>query len=128
MMRPCLATVMAPASVITTKQSLSRAIASSTSAASPSWRPVKAVSAMAREKFRAALIQMRCGPEPEQNVARALDMVREAARKGAQIVCLPELFRTQYFCQRQDAELFDLAEPVPGPTIHAVAEVARATG
>src|SRR5207302_5131419 len=74
------------------------------------------------------LIQMRCGADPEQNVAHALEMIRQAARQGAQIACLPELFRTQYFCQREDAALFDLAETVPGPTTQAVAEVARAAG
>src|SRR5207253_2060558 len=80
---------------------------------------------MAPEKFRVGLIQMRCGPDPEQNVAHALEMIRQAARQGAQIVCLPELFRTQYFCQREDAALFDLAEPVPGPTTAALGDVAR---
>src|SRR5436305_4158442 len=83
---------------------------------------------MVPEKFRVGLIQMRCGPDPEQNVAHALEMMRQAARQGAQIACLPELFRTQYFCQREDAALFDLAETVPGPTTQAVAEVARAAG
>src|SRR5258706_6667814 len=68
---------------------------------------------------------MSCGPEPDENLKRACDKVREAARQGAQIVCLPELFRTQYFCQREDAALFDLAEPIPGPTTQALAEVAR---
>jgi N-carbamoylputrescine amidase len=83
---------------------------------------------MAAEKFRVGLVQMRCGPEPEQNVAHALEMIRQAARQGAQIVCLPELFRTQYFCQREDSALFDLAEPVPGPTTQAIAEAAKAAG
>ncbi len=80
------------------------------------------------EKFKVGLVQMSCGPEPEENVGRACDFTRRAARKGAHIVCLPELFRTQYFCQREDAALFDLAEPVPGPTTDAVAEVARRCG
>src|SRR5436853_7003683 len=71
---------------------------------------------------------MNCGPEPDENLKRACDKVREAARQGAQVICLPELFRTQYFCQREDAALFDLAETVPGPTTQAVAEVARAAG
>ena len=78
------------------------------------------------EKFSVGLIQMACGPDPEKNVAHAADMVREAAARGAQVICLPELFRTQYFCQREDAALFDLAEPVPGPTTNKLAEVARA--
>ena len=71
---------------------------------------------MPPEKFRVALIQMSCGPEPEQNLAKALDRVDDAAGRGVQVVCLPELFQTQYFCQREDHSLFDLAEPIPGPT------------
>src|SRR5579871_1290557 len=59
---------------------------------------------------------MSCTPEPEQNLERAIAHVRAAADKGAEIVCLPELFQTQYFCQREDAALFDLAEPIPGQT------------
>ena len=69
-----------------------------------------------RDKFTIALIQMSCGPEPGDNLAKALDRVAEAARKGAHVVCLPELFQTQYFCQREDAALFDLAESIPGAT------------
>ena len=77
------------------------------------------------EKFKVGLVQMSCGPEPEENLGRACDFIRKAARKGAHFVCLPELFRTQYFCQREDAALFDLAEPIPGPTTQAIAAVAR---
>jgi len=75
-----------------------------------------------------AVIQMRCSPEPEANLAAACDWVRKAARGGAQIICLPELFRTQYFCQREDPALFDLAEPIPGPSSNALAEVAKQEG
>jgi N-carbamoylputrescine amidase len=64
-------------------------------------------------------------PDPVHNLAHACEMVRDAAARGAQVICLPELFRTQYFCQREDAALFDLAEPVPGPTTDKLAEVAR---
>jgi len=77
------------------------------------------------QTFRVGLIQLSCGPDPEKNVAHALERVRQAAAKGAQVICLPELFRTQYFCQREDAALFDLAEPVPGPTTERLAEVAK---
>jgi len=68
---------------------------------------------------------MSCSPDPDDNLRRAAAKVREAAKKGAQIICLPELFRTQYFCQREDHSLFDLAEPIPGPTTEALAPVAR---
>ncbi len=75
-----------------------------------------------------ALIQMRCGAEPEKNFAHAIEFIRDAAGKGAQIVCLPELFRSQYFCQSEDHKNFELAEEVPGRSTAALGEVARETG
>jgi N-carbamoylputrescine amidase len=77
------------------------------------------------EKFRVGLVQMSATPDPDKNLQRAVDRLHQASARGAQIVCLPELFRTQYFCQREDAALFDLAEPIPGPTTTRLAEVAR---
>ncbi len=77
------------------------------------------------EVFRVGLVQMACGPEHEKNLEHASDLVREAAGRGAQIVCLPELFMTQYFCQREDPTLFDLAEPIPGPTTTRLSVLAR---
>jgi N-carbamoylputrescine amidase len=77
------------------------------------------------EKFNVGLVQMSATPDPEKNLQYAMDRVREAARLGAQIVCLPELFQTQYFCQREDTALFDLAEPIPGPTTAKLSELAR---
>ena len=68
---------------------------------------------------------MSCTPEPEQNLERAIAHVRDAAAKGAEIVCLPELFQTQYFCQREDIALFDLAEPIPGPATKRLGDLAR---
>jgi N-carbamoylputrescine amidase len=76
-------------------------------------------------KFNVGLVQMRMGADPELNFVSALTRIREAARLGANVVCLPELFRTQYFCQREDLALFDLAEPIPGPSTARLAEVAR---
>jgi len=78
-----------------------------------------------REKFTVGLVQMACSPEPAANLEQALDRVQQAARQGARVVCLPELFRSQYFCQREDAAFFDLAEPIPGPTTRALAAAAR---
>ena len=78
--------------------------------------------------FHVALVQMRCSTDPDDNLRRACAMLREAAATGAQVACLPELFRTQYFCQAEDAARFDLAEPIPGPTTEALAAVARDTG
>jgi N-carbamoylputrescine amidase len=67
---------------------------------------------------------MRCSTDPDDNLARAVERIRAAAKDGAQLVCLPELFRTQYFCQTEDHAFFDLAEPIPGPTSTALAKVA----
>src|SRR5438445_13804322 len=75
-----------------------------------------------------ALIQMRCGPAPEKNFARAIEFIREAAGNGAKIVCLPELFRSQYFCQTEDHKNFDLAEEVPGESTAVLGKVARESG
>jgi N-carbamoylputrescine amidase len=74
------------------------------------------------------LVQISCAPDLDRNLAHALEKVAEAARGGAQVICLPELFRSQYFCQREDASLFDLAEPIPGPTTAALAAAARDHG
>src|SRR5437870_7464253 len=67
-------------------------------------------------KFRIGLVQMQCSPDPGENLAKAEERIREAASSGAQIVCLPELFRSQYFCREEHTRFFDLAEPIPGPT------------
>ena len=80
---------------------------------------------MPPEKFSVGLVQMSTTPDPEENFARALERVRQAAAQGAQVVCLPELFQTQYFCQREDPALFDLAEPIPGPASTRLSELAR---
>ena len=63
---------------------------------------------MPPEKFRVGLIQMSATPDPEQNLQRAIEKIRQAAARGAQVVCLPELFQTQYFCQREDTSLVRL--------------------
>lgn len=77
--------------------------------------------------FTVGLIQMRCSTDSGENLERASAMLRQAANSGAQVACLPELFRTQYFCQSEDAGRFDLAEPIPGPTSLALSKVARET-
>jgi N-carbamoylputrescine amidase len=75
--------------------------------------------------LRLGLVQMRCAEDPSENRARAVEMVRDAASRGAQLVCLPELFSSRYFCQSEDADLFNLAEAVPGPTTEVFAQLAR---
>jgi len=83
---------------------------------------------MTGRTFRVGLVQMAMSADPHENLDRAAARVEEAAAKGAQVVCLPELYRTPYFCQREDAALFDLAEPVPGPSSERFAAVARRAG
>src|SRR5574337_465887 len=97
-------------------------------------RPAKRFLAKLRElctllemqrRFSVGLIQMACSADPNENLARAAARVEEAARAGAELVCLPELFRSQYFCQREDHACFDLAEAIPGATTQALAQVAK---
>ncbi len=79
-----------------------------------------------RDKYTLGLVQMAAAPDPEHNLERASHLVEQAAQRGAQLICLPELFRTQYFCQREDPALFDLSEGIPGPTTEALGKIARA--
>src|SRR6185437_12093567 len=91
-------------------------------------RRIVAASMANPRNYKVGLIQMSMGPDPEANFSAALNRIRQAATQGANIVCLPELFRAQYFCQREDLRLFDLAEPIPGPSTEKLAEVARESG
>ncbi len=76
-------------------------------------------------KVTLGLVQMHCTPDPKANLARAIQKVIEAAKAGAQIICLQELFTSQYFCQIEDHKYFQLAEEIPGPSTEALCEVAR---
>jgi N-carbamoylputrescine amidase len=80
---------------------------------------------ISEEKFRIGLVQMSCSTNADENLAKAQTGIREAAGRGAQIVCLQELFRSQYFCREENAELFNLAEPIPGPSTNALGDLAR---
>jgi len=80
---------------------------------------------MSTASTRIALIQMSCAPDTTRNLDHAAELVREAAHEGAKIVCLPELFRAQYFCQREDHVLFALAEAIPGPSTERLAAIVR---
>jgi N-carbamoylputrescine amidase len=77
------------------------------------------------QKFRIGLVQMACSTDPDDNLERAIDGIRTAAGRGANVVCLQELFRSQYFCREEDARLFDLAETIPGPSTERLSTVAR---
>src|SRR5438874_11954797 len=78
--------------------------------------------------FTAALVQMRCAADKEANLVKAEAAIRDAAKQGAEVVCLPELFTGPYFCQKEDPALFDLAEPIPGPSSDRLAAAAKANG
>ena len=78
-----------------------------------------------REQVKVGLVQMSCGENPAANLTKAIERVKAAAKKGAQIVCLQELFRSRYFCQSEDHRNFELAESIPGPSTEALGEVAR---
>jgi N-carbamoylputrescine amidase len=79
----------------------------------------------ARRSVTLGLVQMSCSEKPADNVDKAIDKIRRAARDGASIVCLQELFRSRYFCQKEDVALFKLAETIPGPTSNALAKIAK---
>jgi N-carbamoylputrescine amidase len=80
------------------------------------------------EKFRIGLVQMSCAADPNENLAKAEWKIREAAARGAQIICLQELFRSQYFCREENDEMFALAEPIPGPSTEALGKLVRELG
>jgi N-carbamoylputrescine amidase len=79
----------------------------------------------ALKKFTVGLVQMAMGPDPDKNLSLAIAKIEEASDAGAHIVCLPELFRSRYFCQTENAELFQLAEPVSGPTTKLLGKLAK---
>lgn len=80
---------------------------------------------MARSQFTIGLVQHACDPDRQVNIRRATEGIRQAASRGAQIICLQELFNAPYFCKAESADRFDLAEPIPGPTIEAMQPLAR---
>src|SRR6185295_1774259 len=81
-----------------------------------------------QESFRIGLVQTSCSLDPNENLAKTEWKVREAAAKGAQVICLQELFRSQYFCREENAALFALAETIPGPSTERLAPIARELG
>jgi N-carbamoylputrescine amidase len=84
--------------------------------------------ASSSKNFRVGLVQMRMSRDPAENTRVAVQRIRDAAAKGAEVICLPELYRSPYFCQREDAGLFDLAESLPGPSTEALGAAAREAG
>jgi N-carbamoylputrescine amidase len=82
---------------------------------------------MSKHIVKVGLIQSACSPDPAANLATTLAAAERAARDGAQIICTQELFRSQYFCQSEDYQHFQLAEPIPGPTTEALQQMAKAS-
>lgn len=78
--------------------------------------------------FTVGLVQMTCSKEPAENLAKAVEKIREAARMGARVVCLQELFRSRYFCWQEDADTFELAEAIPGESTETIGRVAKECG
>jgi len=83
------------------------------------------MSEKANDKFVIGLLQMRSTKDAAENLERAGDKIREASKRGAQIVCMHELFLGEYFCRKEDPALFDLAQAVPGPATEALAKIAK---
>src|SRR5271169_1035007 len=77
------------------------------------------------DKFTIGLVQMKCHANAEENLTHAIAHIREAAKRGAQIISLHELFHGEYFCRTENAALFDLAEAVPGPSSEALSKLAK---
>ena len=89
--------------------------------------PVNAVSprALRDSAFKIGLVQMSCTTDAEENLNKAIAGIRNAASRGAEIVCTQELFRSQYFCREEKAELFSLAETIPGPSTEVLTSLAK---
>lgn len=76
-------------------------------------------------KFTIGLAQLAFSKNTEENLVKAVSKIEQAANAGAHIICLPELFRSQYFCQTEDISNFNLAENIPGPSTEAISQVAK---
>jgi len=76
-------------------------------------------------KFTIGLIQLAFSKDSKENLNKAVSWIAKAGKDGAQVICLPELFRSQYFCQKEDINNFNLAETIPGPSTEAISQVAK---
>ena len=76
-------------------------------------------------KTKIALVQMKMSSDPKKNIQNATNKIRIAAKKGAKVICLPELFLTKYFCQVENHKNFNLAEKIPGPKSHLFSLLAK---
>ena len=76
-------------------------------------------------KIKIALVQMKMSSDPKKNIQNATNKIKIAAKKGAKVICLPELFLTKYFCQVENHKNFNLAEKIPGPNSHLFSLLAK---
>ena len=76
-------------------------------------------------KFTVGLLQLAFSADTDDNLKKTVSWVEKAAKQGAQVICLPELYRSQYFCQKEDSSIFDLAETIPGTSTNAFQKVAK---
>ncbi len=83
---------------------------------------------MTRTPYKIGIIQMAMSASPEKNMARAIELLREAKAQGVEVACLPELFRSHYFCQSEDHDYYKLAEPIPGPSSETLSKLAKELG
>lgn len=83
---------------------------------------------MTKRNLRVGVVQMSMTDDSAANTDRALQLAREAAGQGADVICFPELFRSRYFCQTEDPAVFDLAESIPGPTTIQFEDLGRESG
>jgi N-carbamoylputrescine amidase len=81
-----------------------------------------------KKEITLGLIQMKCENDPQKNLDHAITRIQEAAKSGAQIICLQELFRSRYFCQVNDRKFFELAEAVPGGSTEILGKIAEENG
>ncbi len=79
-------------------------------------------------KVKVGMVQMSCTKDKTANINKTIEGIRKAAKEGAQIICLQELFSSLYFCETEDRKNFDLAEPIPGPTADRIQQLAKETG
>lgn len=80
------------------------------------------------QKFTVAVLQMSFGKNVDNNLKKAAAWIEKAARKKANVICLPELFKSQYFCQTEDIENFNIAESIPGPSTQTISKIASKYG
>src|SRR3954452_18213196 len=80
---------------------------------------------MTSKPFRVGIIQDSASPDMQATIDASVTRIREAAARGAQIICLKELFNAPYFCKSQKCERFDIAEPIPGPAVERMQKVAQ---